>query len=265
MWISETFADIGGYAVAGLFVALLGPRLPLAFWADAVTYVASAFLIGSFGCSSQACARRGCGCQFRVPQRTSSSWVFLRGEPTVFANAIQATAAQFMLGVLIALLPIYAEQHVADAPMSATAVYGFLEGGIGAGNLIGGFLIGLIGSRIALGRLVIIGYVFTGGCIAALALTGNFGAALALTFGAGVGNLAFVIPSQTIVQTRTPPELMGRLLGLQFTMVFGSMAIARAGTEGFKVLKKLTQEYAQTREQEVLGSTLHSKKKPTMR
>ncbi len=227
MWISETFADIGGYAVAGLFVALLGPQLPLAFWADAVTYVASAFLIGSI---SVAPVRRVrdvvADASSGFLNELRAGWVFLRGEPTVFANTIQATAAQFMLGVLIALLPIYAEQHVADAPMSATAVYGFLEGGIGAGNLIGGFLIGLIGSRIALGRLVIIGYVFTGGCIAALALTGNFGAALALTFGAGVGNLAFVIPSQTIVQTRTPPELMGRLLGLQFTMVFGSMAIA---------------------------------------
>ena len=84
----------------------------------------------------------------------------------------------------------------------------------------------------ALGGMVIIGYAFTGACVAGLALTGNFAAAMALTFGAGVGNLAFVIPSQTLVQTRTPPELMGRLLGLRFTMVFGSMAIA-TGVGGF--------------------------------
>lgn len=227
MWIAETFADIGGYAVAGLFVALLGPQLPLAFWADAVTYIASAILIASISVApvrrvASAAAEAGGG--FLSEMR--AGWTFLRGEPTVFANTIQATVAQFMLGVLIALLPIYAQQQINGAPITATAVYGFLEGGIGAGNLIGGFVIGLLGARIALGRMVILGYVFTGGCIAALALTGNFGAAMALTFGAGVGNLAFVIPSQTIVQTRTPPELMGRLLGLRFTMVFGSMAIA---------------------------------------
>jgi len=140
--------------------------------------------------------------------------------------------AQFMLGIFITLMPVYAEQNVGSAPVAATAVYGFLEGGVGAGNLIGGFVIGLIGSRIALGRMVIIGYAFTGACVAGLALTGNFAAAMALTFGAGVGNLAFVIPSQTLVQTRTPPELMGRLLGLRFTMVFGSMAIA-TGVGGF--------------------------------
>jgi MFS family permease len=192
MWIAETFADIGGYAVAGLFVALLGPQLG----------------------------------RFLAEMR--EGWRFLRSESAVFANTLQATVAQFMLGIFIALMPAYAAHSVTNAPVAGSAVYGFLEGGIGVGNLIGGFAIGLLGSRIALGRMVIAGYVFTGACVAALALTGNFGAALALTFGAGVGNLAFVIPSQTIVQTRTPPELMGRLLGLRFTMVFGSMAIATA-------------------------------------
>ncbi|HJW21579.1 MAG TPA: MFS transporter, partial [Candidatus Limnocylindrales bacterium] len=47
LWISETFADVGGFALAGLFVALLGSQLPLAFWVDAVTYVASALLVAS--------------------------------------------------------------------------------------------------------------------------------------------------------------------------------------------------------------------------
>ena len=227
IWMVDAFADIGGYAIAGLFVALLGPQLPLAFWADAVTYVASAFLIASISVAPVkrvADAAAGVGAGFLHELR--AGWAFLRSEHAVFANTIQAMVAQFMLGVLIALMPIYAEQQISGAPVVGSAVYGFLEGGIGAGNLIGGFVIGLIGSRIAIGRMVVLGYVITGGCIAALAVTGNFAAAMALTFGAGVGNLAFVIPSQTLVQTRTPPGMMGRLLGIRFTMVFGSMAIA---------------------------------------
>lgn len=233
IWMVDAFADIGGYAIAGLFVALLGPQLPLAFWADAVTYVASAILIASISVAPVkrvADAAAGAGAGFIKELR--AGWAFLRSEHAVFANTIQAMVAQFMLGVIIALMPVYAEQHISGAPVVGTAVYGFLEGGIGAGNLIGGFVIGLIGSRIAIGRMVILGYVITGGCIAALAITGNFAAAMALTFGAGVGNLAFVIPSQTLVQTRTPPGMMGRLLGIRFTMVFGSMAIA-TGVGGF--------------------------------
>ena len=47
-----------------------------------------------------------------------------------------------------------------------------------------------------------------------------------MAFGVGVGNLAFVIPSQTLFQRRTPPEMMGRVLGLRFSLVFGSMSFA---------------------------------------
>src|SRR4029079_3342765 len=47
LWAGETFADVVGYPIAGLFVGFLGPALPLAFWIDAATYGASAILIAS--------------------------------------------------------------------------------------------------------------------------------------------------------------------------------------------------------------------------
>jgi len=109
-----------------------------------------------------------------------------------------------------------------------TEVFSFLEAAIGAGNLIGGFVVGLIGARLALGRMVIAGYAITGACVAALALTGNLGAAIALMFGAGAGNLVFVIPSQTLFHRRTPAELMARVLSFRSSLVFGSMTIAMA-------------------------------------
>ena len=51
---------------------------------------------------------------------------------------------------------------------------------------------------------------------------------LALMFGIGVANMAFVIPSQTLFQERTPPELMARVVSLRFAIVFGVMTIATA-------------------------------------
>ena len=47
MWVGETFADVIGFPLAGLFVAFLGAALPLAFWLDAATYLASAVLIAT--------------------------------------------------------------------------------------------------------------------------------------------------------------------------------------------------------------------------
>jgi hypothetical protein len=74
--------------------------------------------------------------------------------------------------------------------------------------------------------LVIAGYVVTGALVATFALVGNLPLALGVAFGAGAGNLAFVIPSQTLFQRRTPPELMGRVLGLRFSVVSGAWSLA---------------------------------------
>jgi hypothetical protein len=38
--------------------------------------------------------------------------------------------------------------------------------------------------------------------------------------------MVFIIPSQTLFQERTPPNLMGRVVSLRSTAVYGSMAIA---------------------------------------
>lgn len=245
MWVGETFADIGGYVIAGLFVALLGSQLPLAFWMDSVTYVASALLIASISVAPLDKARRAVGVgvmaaseaagasagRFRravaaIRAELTEGWRFLRDEPVLLANTLQATAGQFMLGIFLVLTPVYAAEVLDRGAFSDREAYGFLEGALGLGNLVGGFLIGLVGSRLALGRMVIIGYVVTGAMVALLALVGNLGAAMAIAFGAGAGNLAFVIPSQTLLQRRTPPELLGRVLGLRFSLVFGAMTFA---------------------------------------
>ena len=227
LWVGETFADIGGYALAGLFVAVLGTQLPLAFWVDAVTYVASALLIATIAVApiSDVADEPLRGVRAFLGE-VRQGWRFLRGESILLANTLQAAVGQFMLGIFLALTPVYAAQSVQRGGLDDTTVYSFIESAIGAGNLLGGFVIGLVGARIALGRMVILGYVVTGACVAALALTGNVAVAIGLSFGAGVGNLAFVIPSQTLVQRRTPPELMGRVLGLRFSLVFGSMTLA---------------------------------------
>lgn len=235
LWVGETFADIGGYVIAGLFVALLADQLPLAFWVDSVTYVASAVLIASIavapaGCAVAAKVEQGArgvrGALTGLADELRQGWRFLRGDTVLMANTLQATAGQFMLGIFLALTPVYAAEAIDRGGLTDREAYAFIEGAIGAGNLVGGFLIGLVGARLSLGKMVIVGYVATGAAVAVFAVVGNLPLALGLAFGTGVGNLAFVIPSQTLFQRRTPPELMGRVLGLRFSVVFGAMSLA---------------------------------------
>ncbi|HET9344624.1 MAG TPA: MFS transporter [Candidatus Limnocylindrales bacterium] len=227
MWIGETIADVIGYPLAAIFVGFLGSALPLAFWLDAATYAASAALIATIVVPPLPNAQRS---EERptVLADLKAGYRFLRNETVLLANTLQATVGQFTIGALTALTPYYAVGIASGHAVSGQTAYGFLETAIGVGNLIGGFVIGVIGTHLARGRTVIAGYTVWGLCVALLAVTGNLPIALGLMFGSGVANMIFIIPSQTMFQERTPPEMLGRVVGFRFALVFGSMTIAMA-------------------------------------
>ena len=227
-WIAETLADVVGYTVAAVFVLFLGAALPLAFWLDAATYLASAALLSTIVVPPLA---RRAGEEIRKTsfgEEFRDGWRFLRSDTVLLANTLQATAAQFSLGIVIALGPVYVIQALHPVGFESRAYYGLLETAIGAGNLVGGFVVGLVGARFARGRTVIVGYAVAGACIALLGVTGNLAIAFGLMAGIGVANMVFVIPSQTLFQERTPGELLGRVVGFRFALVFGSMTLAMA-------------------------------------
>ncbi|MFL5677869.1 MAG: MFS transporter [Chloroflexota bacterium] len=236
MWVGETMADVIGYPLAGVFVAVLGSAVPLAFWVDSATYLASAALLATIVVSAAA-TRPGETEDGRLTDterrpsiraEMAAGWAFLRNETVLLANTLQGAVGQFALGIVIALTPSFAQANFDDSTFGWQAAYGFLETGLGLGNLVGGFVIGLIGARFAKGRMVIAGYALWGFLIFLFALSGNLGVAIGLAFGQGVANMVFIIPSQTLFQERTPSELMGRVVGFRFALVFGSMTIAMA-------------------------------------
>ena len=227
LWVGETIADVIGYPLAGLFVALLGSAVPLAFWVDSATYLASAGLLASMvvpklvrSASEAGTPRPG------FLAELDAGWQFLRHETVLLANTLQGTVGQFSLGLSIALTPSFVQTAFGSSGFAWQASYGFLETGIGIGNLIGGFAVGLVGARFMKGRMVILGYTLWGVLILLFALSNNLGVAIGLAFGQGVANMIFVIPSQTLFQERTPSALMGRVVGFRFALVFGSMTVA---------------------------------------
>jgi MFS family permease len=226
LWVGETIADVIGYPLAGIFVAVLGTAVPLAFWVDSATYLASAALLATI--VVQARARKDATAQPRegFVAELAAGWHFLRRESVLLANTLQGAAGQFSLGIAIALTPSFVQITFNQSGFGWQAAYGFLETALGLGNLIGGFAIGLIGARFAKGRMVIAGYAAWGLLIFLFALSNNLPLAIGLAFGQGVANMVFIIPSQTLFQERTPPELMGRVVGFRFALVFGSMTIA---------------------------------------
>jgi MFS family permease len=240
LWTGETLADVIGYPLAGIFVAFLGPAIALAFWIDAATYAASAILIASIAIPAlkrpqKTRATDGPGDADAIPTASGviaemrEGFRFLRGEPVLFANTIQAAFAQLAIGSLLALLPTFVQDVLGPLTnVDPEAGYAFLETAIGAGNLVGGFIIGLIGMRLAKGLAVTTGYILSGFAIVLFALSGNFAADLGILFAGGIANMIFVIPSQTLFQERTPAELIGRVVSFRFAFVFGSLTLAMA-------------------------------------
>ncbi len=229
IWLGDSLADVLGYPLAALFVVLLGSSLALAFWVDAVTYLASAALVLTMVIPAVVRTSAAAVPGLRgIADDLRAGWRFLRGEPVLLANTVQAVVAQFSIGVTIGIMAIYALDAISSDALDGRARYGFIEMAIGMGNLVGGFAIGLLGTRLAKGRLVIIGYVVYGACVAGLALTGNFEVALGLALGMGVANMIFVIPTQALFMERTPNDMIGRVVAFRFSAVFGSMTIAMA-------------------------------------
>jgi len=231
-WLAETLADIVGYPLAGLFVAFLGTSLPLAFWIDSASYLVSAVLILTV--TIPPVARVTAGARDSVLSDMRLGWNFLRRETALLTNTAQAVVAQFGAGVLISVTLIYVDQALHRGDFPTATVFALMEAALGVGNLFGGLLIGLIGPRLAKGRLVIIGYAIYGACIVGLGATGNVAAALGLAIGIGVSNMIYVIPSQTLFQQRTPGDMIGRVVGIRFSLVFASLSVAMAAS-GFLV------------------------------
>ena len=247
MWVGETLADVINYPIAGLFVVFLQSSLALAFWFDAVTYLASAILLATIvvppmarraggalegrAASGEAgapvAAEAGAGeAGTSVVADLKAGWAFLRRESVLLANTIQGTAGQFSLGVLTVASLILAKEITPGTGDAYRATYAFMETAIGLGSLIGGFLLGAIASRAPKGKLIIGAYIAFGLGAVAVGVVDSIPFVLGLFFGMGVANMAFVIPSQTLFQERTPPELMGRVVSFRFAMVFGGMSLA---------------------------------------
>ena len=226
IWVGETFADLIGIPLAAVFVVALGAGLPLAFWFDAATYVASALLIATITVRplvkpAVAEARR------RIVDDLKVGWQYLRQEPVLLGNTVQSALGQIGGGMFTAVTFVYAIALAGDE-VAGTSLWAWIETAIGAGNLIGGFLLGLVAARMARGKLIIGGFTAYGACIVLMGIVGSPLLAMGLAAGSGIANMVFIIPSQSLFQERTPPDLLGRVVGFRFALVGGGLALSGA-------------------------------------
>ena len=237
MWIADTVSDLAGYSLGGLFVAFLGSSLALAFWIDGASYLVSGVLVAAVvippigrvaGADPAAAAVASAGSvATSIQTEMLEGWQCLRAETVLFATTVQATIAEYGLGALTVLSPLL----IASLPlgsMEAPAAYGFFEMAMGAGLVGGGIVLGGLAARVPKGPAIIAAFTAFGVALMALAATGSLALALALAATAGIANAAFVVPSQTLFQQRTPSMMLGRVVAMRLALVGAALVVAMA-------------------------------------
>ncbi|MFI5261613.1 MAG: MFS transporter [Candidatus Limnocylindrales bacterium] len=227
LWTSETLADLAGYPIAGLFVAVLGSALAIAFWADAASYLVSGVVILGIAIPPvvRVIAPAAAGLVRTILRELGDGLRFLRGQPTLWQNTLITALAQMSTGALIALALVYSAEVLDRSVIGYPANYTALETAIGVGNLVGGLAVGVIGNRFAKGWLVAVGLIVSGLGVVIIGLTASVWLAVGACVMTGVANLLYVVPTQTLFAELTPPGLMGRVVSFRSGLVYGSMTV----------------------------------------
>ncbi len=227
LWTSETLADLAGYPIAGLFVAILGSALTIAFWADAASYLVSGVVILGLVIPPvvHSVVPRMAGRIGPFVRDFRAGLGFLRGQPALWQNTLVTALAQMSTGALVALALVYAARALDTSTIAYPTNYTTLETAIGVGNLVGGLAVGLIGSRFSKGWLVALGLLVSGGGVVAIGLTTNVWLAAAACVVTGIANLLYIVPTQSLFAELTPPDLMGRVVAFRSGLVYGSMTV----------------------------------------
>ena len=123
--------------------------------------------------------------------------------------------------LLVAALPL--------GGMNAPTAYGLFEMAMGVGLVGGGLAIGAVADKLPKGPAIVAGvHGHRRGAAAVRPRRATCWLALVLAGVVGLANVAFVVPSQTIFQQRTPDEMLGRVVAIRLAMVNAALAVAMA-------------------------------------
>jgi DHA3 family macrolide efflux protein-like MFS transporter len=205
-------------AIAGLLVQWLGAKA--CFLIDSVSFFVSAGLVFTIAIHRAPAA---------VGQRASSVLASMRqGVTFIFTHAaisfvvISMTAGMFAVRCFGALLSVY----VRDVLAAGSSMFGILNSLIGVGMIAATQFIPRLTKKVSKQHLVTYGLGGMGlAVLVAAAFTTVPSTAVAM-LGLGFFAAFVMIPAQTLVQTETPQELLGRVSSSLMSLLTMSQVIA---------------------------------------
>jgi MFS family permease len=192
-----------GPPLAGLLISLFAPGNVL--WIDAATFVISAALVAAFVPAPRSGARRA----GRYPAELAEGITFIRRDRlVVWMFGIGVVANSLAVPLIAVVLPFFAREAYGSA-----VDLGLMLGGFGGGALAGTVLYAIFGGSLPrratlVAAISLLGVPFWV-LVATPPLGGAIGALIVAGFALGPPNpLTF-----SVLQERTPPRMLGRVLG----------------------------------------------------
>jgi MFS family permease len=205
-----TGASTVGPALAGLSVAAIGYAGN--FFANAVSYLAVLAALATIHPRGQAGRARTA-----TPGAIRQALVAVRDDDAL-PGLLGVCAALLFLGPSPALLlPVMGTQVLHVGPRRLGALFA----AAGAGTVIGGISLASSGDPREKGRLALTSAVLWSCALAALAASRSFTPALASLVALGAFQTGVSATTITLLQTRVPPQMRGRVMSLNTLLVMG--------------------------------------------
>lgn len=216
-----------GPALAGVLIALIGTGGSYA--AQATLYAASTLWTAQIRLPART-ARPDSGRYSHARSfvgGTAEGWRFMVSNEAVRTGMVIAMLASLLAQPFATLLPIFARDILQIGPTGQ----GLLLTAMGVGAVTSAILIASISNELPKGLLMICGATVYGLALIGFAVSPWFAASLVLMALIGLCNVACHALVRTIVQTHSPRELQGRMMGLfQQTQVVYTVGSLLAGT-----------------------------------
>jgi DHA3 family macrolide efflux protein-like MFS transporter len=209
---SDRAVEIGGALAAGVLVATFGEG---AFYADALTFALAALLLSRVVITetSRPVTLR------RVWRDGMEGLRFIRRNAVAWSNTVFSLAAQMALPVVNGLTPVLIIRRFAGGDaIAGAALFGGAEAALAFGAVLASAFFPRYMARYRKGQLLVVGFATWGTVAALIAIAPNFTLALGLFGLLGAANVLYFVPTVTIMQEATPPEIRARVFGARIAL-----------------------------------------------
>jgi DHA3 family macrolide efflux protein-like MFS transporter len=191
--------------VAGLLISRLGAAA--CFWLDSASFLFSAAMVFTISIQRVGAPAAKEMSSVLADLTVGVRYIFTHGVLTFTVLAM--AAGGFVISCYNALIPIY----VRDTLHGSTGLFGILGTLVGVGTILATQGMTRFGRAMSKEQLIMAGLFGVTFGVLLLAVFGNIPVAVAATLGMGFGVALVIVPAQTLMQSATPLEVLGRVSG----------------------------------------------------